>query len=149
MRAVVQRVTYGSVNIDGETVARIGPGVVVLLGVGKDDTPEDAKYIAQKIVGLRIFDDEEGKMNLDIKQMGGSVLAVSQFTLHGDARRGRRPSYSQAAPHQLAEELYEACVEEMRQLGVPVATGVFQAMMQVEIHNDGPVTILLDSKRVF
>ncbi|HHW99175.1 MAG TPA: D-tyrosyl-tRNA(Tyr) deacylase [Firmicutes bacterium] len=149
MRAVVQRVTQGSVTIDGEMVASIGPGVVVLLGVGEDDTREDAKYIAQKIVGLRIFNDENDKMNLDLKDVGGSVLAVSQFTLHGDARRGRRPSYSQAAPPALAEELYLVCVEEMRQLGVSVATGVFQAMMQVEIHNDGPVTILLDSKRVF
>ncbi len=149
MRAVVQRVTYGSVTIDGEMVASIGRGVVVLLGVGEDDNPEDAKYIAQKVVGLRIFNDENGKMNLDLKDVGGSVLAVSQFTLHGDARRGRRPSYSQAAPPTLAEELYLVCVEEMRQLGVPVATGVFQAMMKVEIHNDGPVTILLDSKRVF
>ncbi len=149
MRAVVQRVTHGSVTIDGEMVASIGPGVVVLLGVGEDDTREDAKYIAQKIVGLRIFNDENDKMNLDLKDVGGSVLAVSQFTLHGDARRGRRPSYSQAAPPALAEELYLVCVEEMRQLGVSVATGVFQAMMQVEIHNDGPVTILLDSKRVF
>lgn len=149
MRAVVQRVTYGSVSVDGQLVSSIERGVVVLLGVGADDTPADASYIANKIVGLRIFADQDDKMNLDLKDVEGSVLAVSQFTLHGDARRGRRPSYSQAAPPALAEELYLECVAEMRQLGVPVVTGVFQAMMQVEIHNDGPVTILLDSKRVF
>lgn len=149
MRAVVQRVTYGSVSIDGQEVASIEHGVVVLLGVEAEDTTDDAKYIANKIVGLRIFSDEDGKMNLDLKDVSGSVLAVSQFTLLGDARRGRRPSYSQAAPPALAEELYSVCVESMRQLGVAVATGVFQAMMQVKIHNDGPVTLLIDSKRVF
>ncbi len=149
MRAVVQRVTYGSVSIDGQLVSSIERGVVVLLGVGTDDTHADASYLANKIVGLRIFADQDDKMNLDLRDVQGSVLAVSQFTLHGDARRGRRPSYSQAAPPALAEELYLACVEEMRQLGVPVETGIFQAMMQVEIHNDGPVTVLLDSKRVF
>lgn len=149
MRAVVQRVISGSVSVSGSKVASIGPGLVVLLGVGEDDTISDADYIANKIVGLRIFGDEDGKMNLDIKDIGGSVLAVSQFTLHGDVRRGRRPSYSQAARPELAEELYQACVASMRQLGVSVATGIFQAMMQVEINNDGPVTILLDSKRFF
>lgn len=149
MRAVVQRVTCGSVSVDGKLVSSIERGVVVLLGVGADDTRDDASYIANKIVGLRIFADQDDKMNLDLKDVDGAVLAISQFTLHGDARRGRRPSYSQAAPPALAEELYLACVEEMRQLGVPVVTGVFQAMMQVEIHNEGPVTILLDSKRVF
>ena len=149
MRAVVQRVTYGSVSIDGQQISSIGRGVVVLLGVGVDDTQEDAAYIAKKIVGLRIFSDHDDKMNLDLQDVGGAVLAVSQFTLHGDARRGRRPSYSKAAPPALAEELYLACIAEMQGLGVAVATGVFQAMMQVEIHNDGPVTVLLDSKRVF
>ncbi len=149
MRAVVQRVTYGSVSIDGQQISSIGRGVVVLLGVGVDDTQEDAAYIAKKIVGLRIFSDQDDKMNLDLQDVGGAVLAVSQFTLHGDARRGRRPSYSKAAPPALAEELYLACIAEMQGLGVAVATGVFQAMMQVEIHNDGPVTVLLDSKRVF
>lgn len=149
MRAVVQRVTYGSVSIDGQQISSIGRGVVVLLGVGVDDTQEDAAYIAKKIVGLRIFGDQDDKMNLDLQDVGGAVLAVSQFTLHGDARRGRRPSYSKAAPPALAEELYLACIAEMQSLGVAVATGVFQAMMQVEIHNDGPVTVLLDSKRVF
>ncbi len=149
MRAVVQRVTYGSVSIDGQQISSIGRGVVVLLGVGVDDTQEDAAYIAKKIVGLRIFSDQDDKMNLDLQDVGGAVLAVSQFTLHGDARRGRRPSYSKAAPPALAEELYLACIAEMQSLGVAVATGVFQAMMQVEIHNDGPVTVLLDSKRVF
>lgn len=149
MRAVVQRVTYGSVSIDGQLISSIGRGVVVLLGVGIDDTQEDAAYIAKKIVGLRIFNDQDDKMNLDLQDAGGAVLAVSQFTLHGDARRGRRPSYSEAASPALAEELYLACVAEMKRLGVIVTTGVFQAMMQVEIHNDGPVTVLLDSKRVF
>jgi D-tyrosyl-tRNA(Tyr) deacylase len=137
------------VSIDGQQISSIGRGVVVLLGVGVDDTQEDAAYIAKKIVGLRIFSDQDDKMNLDLQDVGGAVLAVSQFTLHGDARRGRRPSYSKAAPPALAEELYLACIAEMQGLGVAVATGVFQAMMQVEIHNDGPVTVLLDSKRVF
>ncbi|NLY54846.1 MAG: D-tyrosyl-tRNA(Tyr) deacylase [Firmicutes bacterium] len=149
MRAVVQRVTAGSVRVDEELVASIGRGVVVLIGVGNDDTHEDAHYIASKIVGLRIFADDAGKMNLALPDAGGEVLAVSQFTLHGDARRGRRPSYSAAAPPERAEELYQACIEEMRRLGVTVKTGIFQAMMQVEIHNDGPVTILLDSKKNF
>jgi D-tyrosyl-tRNA(Tyr) deacylase len=149
MRAVVQRVTFGSVSIDGQVVASIGHGAVVLLGVEANDTADDANYLANKIVGLRIFSDNEDKMNLDLRDVKGSVLAVSQFTLLGDARRGRRPSYSQAAPHVLAEELYSTCVETIRKSGIPVKTGVFQAMMQVEIHNDGPVTLLLDSKRVF
>lgn len=149
MRAVVQRVTYGSVSIDGQLVASIGRGIVVLLGVGLDDASDDATYIANKIVGLRIFSDQDDKMNLSLEDVGGAVLVVSQFTLHGDARRGRRPSYSKAASPALAEELYLACVAEMRRLGATVETGIFQAMMQVEIHNDGPVTVLLDSKRVF
>lgn len=149
MRAVVQRVTKGSVSVDGEVVGKIGPGLVVLLGVGIDDAVDDAAAIASKIAGLRIFSDDEGKMNLSIQDIGGAVLAVSQFTLHGDARRGKRPSYSNAAPPELAEQLYQQCVQLMREQGLEVATGVFRAMMQVEIHNDGPVTILLDSKRLF
>lgn len=149
MRAVVQRVTKGSVSVDGEVVGKIGPGLVVLLGVGIDDAVDDAAAIASKIAGLRIFSDDEGKMNLSIQDIGGAVLAVSQFTLHGDARRGKRPNYSNAAPPELAEQLYQQCVQLMREQGLEVATGVFRAMMQVEIHNDGPVTILLDSKRLF
>lgn len=149
MRAVVQRVTFGSVSIDGQKVASIGAGIVVLIGVATEDDHEDAIYIANKIAGLRIFADTDDKMNLDVKEAGGAVLAVSQFTLQGDARRGRRPSYSGAARPDQAEALYLACIDEMRRLGITVETGVFQAMMQVEIHNDGPVTVLLDSKRLF
>lgn len=149
MRAVVQRVSEGRVSVDGKVVAEIGPGVVVLIGVGAEDTIDDAHYLAQKVVGLRIFDDGQGKMNLSLADIDGEILAVSQFTLYGDARRGRRPSYSSAAAPAQAEELYLACVESMRSQGIRVATGIFQAMMQVEIHNDGPVTILLDSKKGF
>ncbi len=149
MRAVVQRVAKGSVSVDGQVVGQIGPGLVVLLGVEHNDTAEDAAYIASKLVGLRIFGDDQGKMNLSVQDIGGAVLAVSQFTLHGDARKGKRPSYSNSAPPELAEQLYEQCVQLVREQGVEVSTGVFRAMMRVEIHNDGPVTILLDSKRLF
>ena len=149
MRAVVQRVTRGKVTVDGQVVGTINRGLVVLIGVGEGDTAEDAKYIAGKVVGLRIFSDDRGKMNLGITDIGGSILAVSQFTLHGDARKGRRPSYSAAATLGEAERLYQQTVLLMRQTGIYVETGVFQAMMQVELCNDGPVTILLDSKRLF
>lgn len=149
MRAIVQRVTHGQVTVDGQVVGAINRGLVVLVGVGDGDTLEDAEYIAGKVVGLRIFSDDQGKMNLGITDIGGSILAVSQFTLHGDARKGRRPSYSAAAPLEEAEGLYQETVRLMRQTGICVETGVFQALMQVELCNDGPVTILLDSKRLF
>ncbi|MGI6343796.1 MAG: D-aminoacyl-tRNA deacylase [Bacillota bacterium] len=149
MRAVVQRVTFGSVAVDGQVVGQIDRGLVVFLGVGQDDAPQDAEYIASKLAGLRIFADEQGKMNLSVEDIGGEILMISQFTLHGDARRGRRPSYSHAASPDLADALYEHCIATLRAAGIRVATGVFQAMMQVVIHNDGPVTILLDSKRLF
>lgn len=149
MRAVVQRVTHAALRVAGEEVAKIGPGLVVLVSVGQDDTEEDGEYLAKKITELRIFNDQDDKMNLSLVDVDGAILAVSQFTLHADARRGRRPSYSNAAPPATAEALYNAFVNALKALQVPVATGVFQAMMQVEIHNDGPVTILLDSKRLF
>ena len=149
MRAVIQRVTRAQVRVGEEVVGKIGPGIVVLLGVAKTDTKEDADYLAAKILGLRIFDDENGKMNLSLAETHGSVLAVAQFTLCGDVRKGRRPSFDEAAPPQLARELYEYFVGRIREAGVTCETGRFQAMMQVELVNDGPVTILLDSKRAF
>ncbi|MGB9795366.1 D-aminoacyl-tRNA deacylase [Fervidobacterium gondwanense] len=149
MRAVVQRVTKASVSVDNQIVGKISSGIVVLLGVGKDDTLEDAKYLAEKIVNLRIFDDGEGKMNLSLLDVKGEALVISQFTLYGDCRRGRRPSYSDSAPPDIANELYEKFVELVRGYNVRVETGIFAAHMLVEIHNDGPVTLLLDSKKVF
>lgn len=149
MRAVVQRVTKGKVTIQGETVGEIGQGLVVLLGVGQEDDQEDLEYLASKIVNLRIFYDEEGKMNRSVKDVGGQMLVVSQFTLYGDCRKGRRPSFIKAAPPDKANELYEEFVKLIEAEGIPVATGHFQEEMLVEIHNDGPVTILLDSERQF
>lgn len=149
MRAVVQRVSRAQVSVSEEVVGSIGPGFLVLLGVAKSDAPADAVHLAAKILGLRIFEDETGKMNLSLLETGGSVLAVSQFTLYGDARKGRRPSFDEAAPPQLARELYEYFVAKIREAGVVCETGRFQAMMQVELVNDGPVTILLDSERKF
>ncbi|HKV36994.1 MAG TPA: D-aminoacyl-tRNA deacylase [Pyrinomonadaceae bacterium] len=153
MRAVVQRVTRARVSVDGETVGEIGNGLVVLLGVAHDDTKQDADYLAAKIVSLRIFDDNEGKMNLSLKEIGngekGGLLVVSQFTLYGDVRRGLRPSWSDAAPPEVAEPLYEYFVESSRKLIVRVATGSFRKTMQVELVNDGPVTIMLDSRKLF
>ncbi len=149
MRAVVQRVSRAQVGVGGELVGRIDAGLLVLLGVGKDDTPADAEYLAAKVVGLRIFEDESGKMNQSVVEIGGAVLAVSQFTLYGDVRKSKRPSFDDAAPPQLAKELYEHFVRKVREAGVKCETGRFQAMMQVELVNDGPVTILLDSKRTF
>ena len=149
MRAVVQRVKRAQVNVGEEIVGKIGPGLLVLLGVAKFDTQSDADYLAQKILGLRIFDDENGKMNLSVAEAGGAILAVSQFTLHGDVRKGRRPSFDQAASPQLANELYEYFVRKLRESGIACETGRFQTMMQVELVNDGPVTILLDSSRAF
>ena len=147
MKAVVQRVSRASVTVAGETVGQIGRGLVVLLGVEHDDALADAQQLADKIVQLRIFDDPEGKMNLALADVGGAMLVVSQFTLLGDCRKGRRPSFVDAAPPELAEKLYETFVAAVGVQGIPVATGKFRAMMQVELVNDGPVTLLLDSRK--
>lgn len=149
MRAVVQRVTEASVSVNGAVVGRIGRGLAVLLGVKQSDTEEDARYLAEKTVGLRIFSDETGRMNLSVREVGGSALVVSQFTLLGDARKGRRPSYSEAAPPEQAEALYLEYCRHLRDAGIPVQTGRFGAMMQLALVNDGPVTLLLDSERKF
>ncbi len=149
MRAVVQRVTRGSVTVNGERVAAIGPGLVVLLGVGRDDGVDDARYLAQKVARLRIFEDSQGKMNRSVLEAGGEMLVVSQFTLYGDCRQGRRPGFDRAARPEQARELYEFFVSLLRSEGLAVFTGVFGASMQVEIINDGPVTLLLDSKKEF
>jgi D-aminoacyl-tRNA deacylase len=149
MRAVVQRVSGAQVIVGNEVVGKIGSGLLVLLGVAKTDTRADAEYLATKITGLRIFEDENGKMNLSLAETQGAVLAVSQFTLYGDVRKGKRPSFDKAAPSDLARELYEYFVAKIREMGITCETGRFQAMMQVELVNDGPVTILLDSSRAF
>jgi len=149
MRAVVQRVSRAQVSAGGEIVGKIGPGLLVLVGVSKTDTPADAEYLAAKILGLRIFDDDEGRMNRSLGETGGSVLAVSQFTLYGDVRKGKRPSFDAAAPPPAALELYEYLISKIRQAGVAVETGRFQTTMRVELVNDGPVTILLDSTKAF
>jgi D-tyrosyl-tRNA(Tyr) deacylase len=149
MRAVIQRVSRAKVVVDGETVGEIGRGLLVLLGVAQADTQADADYLADKTTGLRIFEDEEGKMNRAVAELGGAVLVVSQFTLYGDVRRGKRPSFDAAAPPQTARELYEHFVDRIRHAGLPCETGRFQEMMQVELVNDGPVTILLDSTKAF
>ncbi len=149
MRAVVQRVTQASVLVEGETVGAIEKGLVVFLGVGKGDTPADAEYLAAKIAGLRIFEDQGGLMNLSVEDAGGSVLSISQFTLYGDCRKGRRPGFSDAAPPEEAEKLYELFCDKLRQKGIEVATGRFQAEMSIPVYNDGPVTILLDSNKNF
>ena len=145
MKLVLQRVIRASVLVHDNTVASIGPGILALLGVGRTDTSEDADYLLDKVLHLRIFPDENYKMNCNVGEAGGSLLIVSQFTLYGDCRRGRRPSFDQAAPPDEAERLYNYFVERARQSGVPVQTGVFQAMMEVHLVNNGPVTILLDS----
>jgi D-aminoacyl-tRNA deacylase len=147
MRAVVQRVAEAAVRVDGEALGRIGTGAVVLLGVGTADTEEEARWMARKVVELRIFADEDGKMNRSLMEVGGALLVVSQFTLYGDCRKGRRPSYIDAARPELAEPLYERFVAFCRELGVTVATGRFGAMMEVEIHNQGPVTLILERPR--
>ncbi len=149
MRAVVQRVTRASVRVEAETVGEIGKGLVVLLGVARDDTEEDAEYLAEKIGLLRVFDDSEGRMNLSVTDTGGALLVVSQFTLYGDVRRGLRPSWIEAAAPEVAEMLYEVFVTRARAHIGEVATGRFRSMMQVELVNDGPVTILLDSRKAF
>lgn len=149
MRAVVQRVSRAAVRVENEEVGAIGAGLLVLLGVARGDTSEDARLLAEKVAGLRIFDDADGKMNYSLQDVGGEVLAVSQFTLLGDARKGRRPSYSEAAPPEEANPLYRRFVDSLRSAGLTVAEGVFRAQMQVELVGDGPVTILLDSTRLF
>jgi len=149
MRAVIQRVTRGSVTIDGEVVGEIEHGFVVLLGIARDDTKDDADYLVPKIIALRIFDDAEGRMNVSVKDIDGGLLIVSQFTLYGDVRRGLRPSWSDAAAPEVAEPLYDYFVESCRKLLGRVGTGSFRKTMQVELVNDGPVTILLDSRKTF
>src|SRR5438876_588438 len=149
MRAVVQRVTRAKVTVENETAGEIKQGLVVLLGVARDDAETDAHYLAAKIVALRIFDDEAGRMNLSVKDVSGGMLVISQFTLYGDVRRGLRPSWIDAAPPEVAEPLYDFFVRQARASVDGVASGKFQAMMQVELVNDGPVTILLDSKKLF
>ena len=148
MRAVVQRVRAASVLVDGQVVGRIGAGLLVFVGVAADDGPEDVRYVASKILDLRIFPDEAGRMNRSVVETSGSVLVVSQFTLLGDCRKGRRPSFDGAAPPPLAEALYFDVVRALQDAGVSVATGVFRAHMDVELLNDGPVTMLLDSRRL-
>ncbi len=149
MRAVIQRTIRSSVTSEGTETGRIGAGLTVLLGVGRDDDEKDVVYTADKILNLRIFEDEEGKMNQSLLQKGGEILVVSQFTLYGDARHGRRPSFTAAAPPDLANRLYEEFVQYVEKQGVRVATGVFQTEMVVSLDNHGPVTILLDSKKEF
>ena len=149
MRAVIQRVSRASVSVDGKIVGQIGQGLLVLLGVSRTDAESAADYLAEKIAGLRIFEDPAGKMNLSLAEIKGAVLLVSQFTLYGDVRRGKRPSFDAAVPPEQARKLYEYMVERLRALGINCQTGVFQAMMQVELVNDGPVTILLDSEKGF
>lgn len=149
MRLVVQRVLESSVRVDGKLVGEIGPGFMVLCGVEDGDTAEDVKYCVDKTVNLRVFEDDAGKMNRSILDAGGAILAISQFTLHGDVRHGRRPSFIRAARPETAVPLYEAYCEGLRQAGVHVETGIFQADMKVSLINDGPVTLLIDSRRLF
>ena len=149
MRAVIQRVAEASVSVDGDMVGTIGPGMVVLLGVEKDDSEKDLAYVAEKITGLRIFEDSSGKMNLSIEDTGGEILVVSQFTLYGDCRKGRRPSYIRAAGGDFAKRFYELFIAKLSERGIPVKTGVFGAAMDVHIVNCGPVTLLVDSSRDF
>lgn len=146
MRAVIQRVSEGSVSVEGKIIGEINQGLVILLGVTHDDTREDADYLSEKIANLRIFNDDAGKMNRSLLDVSGAVLAISQFTLYGNTRKGRRPSFVEAAPPEIADPLYEYFMANIREKGVVVEKGQFGAMMQVKIFNDGPVTILLDSQ---
>ncbi|MDY2918796.1 MAG: D-aminoacyl-tRNA deacylase [Anaerococcus sp.] len=148
MRAVVQKVENSSVSVDGDLISEINKGFMVLLAVKESDTLEDLEYIKRKIAKLRIFEDNEGKLNLSIKDVGGEVLLISQFTLYGDARKGNRPSFIESAKPDKAEEYYEIMIEELKKEGIPVKTGRFQTHMKVALVNDGPVTILLDSERI-
>ena len=149
MRAVIQRVARARVTVEGATVGAIGQGLLALVGVANDDGPADVAYLAGKIRELRIFEDDQGKMNRSLADAGGAVLAVSQFTLYGDTRKGRRPSFDHAAPAEAGRVLFDALVAELRAAGVEVETGTFRAHMQVELVNDGPVTILVDSRKAF
>jgi D-tyrosyl-tRNA(Tyr) deacylase len=149
MRAVVQLVKKASVTVNSSVISEIGPGLLVLLGIQKNDNEPDAKLLAEKIAHLRIFPDQGKLMNLSVVDVGGQILVVSQFTLYGDCRKGRRPSYSNAAPPEQAEKLYELFIRETAKLGIPVASGRFQALMEVELINQGPVTLLLDTARSF
>ncbi len=149
MRTVVQRVKFASVTIDGERVSEIGKGLLIFLGVAQEDATSDVDYLANKVANLRIFEDDEGRMNRSLLETGGEALVVSQFTLYGDCRKGRRPSFIAAAQPEQADALYQAFMEALARLGVSVKAGVFQAMMDVELINDGPVTILLDSSKLF
>lgn len=149
MRAVIQRVSSASVTVDHEVVGQIERGFVVLLGITTHDTVDDVEYVANKLIGLRVFEDDDGKMNRSITDVGGSMLVISQFTLFGDCRKGRRPSFIEAARPEVARPLYERLVEELRAQGVPTETGVFQTHMDVALVNDGPVTLLLDSQKLF
>ena len=149
MRAVIQRVKSASVTVEGNIVSEIQKGLLVFLGVAQEDTPADVDYMASKIANLRIFEDDEGRMNLSILDIGGEALVVSQFTLYGDCRKGRRPSFIHAARPEKADPLYQAFMDEISRLGVPVKAGIFQAMMDVELINDGPVTMMLDSNKLF
>lgn len=149
MRCVIQRVTQASVTVDGEVIGSIGKGFMVLIGAGVEDTEKDVRYMVEKVPNLRIFEDEAGKMNLSLMDVGGEILAVSQFTLYGDARGSRRPSFIAAARPEKANELYEALVDGWRQRGVHVETGRFRAEMQVSLINNGPVTMLMDSTKLF
>jgi D-aminoacyl-tRNA deacylase len=149
MRAVVQRVSRAQVTVNEEIAGQIGLGLLVLLGVGRDDAEADATYLAGKIGGLRVFEDDQGKMNRSVQDVGGSVLVVSQFTLYGDVRKGKRPSFDAAAPPEKARQLYEFFVEQIRAAGLRCETGRFQETMKVELANEGPVTILLDSGKAF
>jgi D-tyrosyl-tRNA(Tyr) deacylase len=149
MRGVVQRVSHAAVRVAGNTVGQIGSGLLVLVGIGATDTPGAAAYLAEKVATVRIFPDAAGKMNLSVGEVGGAVLAVSQFTLFGDVRKGRRPSFVAAAPPELAEPIYENFLECLRGFGLHVENGRFRAMMEVELINDGPVTILIDTDRGF
>jgi D-tyrosyl-tRNA(Tyr) deacylase len=149
VRAVVQRVSRGEVRVEGRATGSVGRGFVVLLGVAREDTEDDARGLADKVAALRVFEDAAGKMNLALAEVGGGVLVVSQFTLLGDARKGNRPSFVEAAPPERANALYEAFCAALREKGLAVGTGVFRATMEVELVNDGPVTILLDSRKLF
>ncbi len=149
MRAVVQRVNRASVEVEGETLGEIEKGLIVFLGVGREDGPSDSEYLAGKIAGLRIFEDQKGLMNLSVQEIEGEILSISQFTLHGDCRKGRRPGFSAAAPPEQAAELYDLFCDKLRHNNIPVATGRFQAEMRILVDNDGPVTMLLDSKKLF
>jgi D-tyrosyl-tRNA(Tyr) deacylase len=149
MRAVIQRVSHARVRVDGAIVGEIAHGLVVFLGVSGQDTAADVIYVTTKIRELRIFPDEQGRMNRSVEDVSGAVLMVSEFTLYGDCRKGRRPSFDAAAPPEMARTLYEDAIQQLRNAGVPVETGVFQAHMRVDLENDGPVTMLLDSQRTF